>query len=428
MQKMYLRFFLAAAAILLPLLVSAQNTRYLDPIFGSTRTNGIQYGSAAPHNSTTPAPLYLDMYQPTGDTVSRRPVVLAFFGGSFIGGSTSASDIVAWCDSLSRRGYVAVAVGYRVGFNIFRTGAVVRAGYRALQDGRAAVRYLKEYADSFRIDTTQIFAVGNSAGAITALQIAYADDSNRPAESFGIPGGGSDSTDMGCMDCSGNSYAHTVEIKAVVGLWGAVLDLAGADSTDQTAALMFHSTDDTTVPIDSGHALSNSSFPVVYGSRLIHNRLVDLGKSSELYVYDGLGHNFYYGSNGAFPNNYWDTIRVPSINFLCRFNTYCDTTQIVSSVQRTQSDASAAPMRLFPNPAKELLHFQMPAQASEGEYSIEIFNAQGQALHSERAYLRPENGQIQTLTLRDMPAGFYVLRLVHTQSGTQRAQQFVVRP
>ncbi len=426
MQHMYTRLFLFAALLALPLLVEAQNTRYLDPIFSTTRTNGIQYGAAAPHNSTTPAPLLLDMYEPTGDTAARRPVVLTIFGGSFIGGSTNAADIVAWSDSLARRGYVAVAVGYRVGFNVFRTGAVVRAGYRALQDGRAAVRYLKEHADSFRLDTNQIYIVGNSAGAITALQIAYADDTNRPAESYGIPGGGSDSTDMGCMDCSGNNFAHTVEIKAVVGLWGAVLDLAGADSSDQTAALMFHSTDDTVVPIDSGNAQGVATFPIIYGSRLIHNKLIDLGKYSELYVYEGLGHNFYY-TGGTFPNAYWDSIRVPSINFLCRFNTLCDTTQIVS-VNRQRAEAVSNDMLLFPNPAKELLHFQLPSESLAGAYSIEIYNAQGQAVHSERAYLQPAGEQIQTLTLRDMPAGFYVLRLQHEGSGAQTAKQFVVRP
>lgn len=416
---MQLRNLLCAFALLAVFgSLSAQNNRYLDPIFSVTSTTGIQYGSAAPYNSTTAAPLYLDVYQPTGDTMARRPVVLAFFGGSFIGGSTSAADIVAWCDSLASRGYVSIAVGYRVGFNIFQQGAVVRAGYRALQDGRAAIRYVKEFADSLRIDTTQMYLVGNSAGAITALQIAYADDSNRPAESYGIPGSGADTTDLGCMDCSGNTYAHTIDIKAVVGLWGAVLDLAGVDSTDHTAAIMFHGTDDTVVPIDSANAFQNPSFPVLYGSRLIYQELQNFGLSSELYVYDGLGHNFYY-DNSTFPNQYWDSVRVPSINFLCRHNTGCDTTQIVSAVAQNVAPTS---FRLYPNPARNQVHVQLPEawmQDMSQPVEVAIYNVQGQAVARTQTTFA-----VTTFGTTQLANGFYLVELRHADG--RRAQEKLI--
>lgn len=421
MTKLYKILFALCVLAVAAMPVSAQNSRYLDPIFQVTRTNGIQYGSAAAFNSTTASPLTLDLYQPTGDTLSRRPVVMAFFGGSFIGGSTSAADIVAWCDTLAKRGYVAIAVGYRVGFNIFQQGAVVRAGYRALQDGRAAIRYVKEFADSMRIDTNQIFLVGNSAGAITALQIAYADDSNRPSESFGIPNSGADTTDLGCMDCSGNSYSHTIKIKGVVGLWGAVLDMAGLDANDETAAIMFHGTDDTVVPIDTGNAFQNASFPVLYGSRVIHNGLLGLGLESELYVYEGLPHNFYY-TGSTFPNAYWDSIRVPSINFLCRLNTGCDTSQIIELGINENTAVGSVAFRLYPNPARDILHIVMPENwtAAFEPTNVQIFNVQGQLVRQLQT-----NQPITTIATEGLDNGFYVVQLRHAD-GSQARQKFII--
>jgi acetyl esterase/lipase len=414
-----MKLLLSFALALLAGQIFAQSGRYLQPIFQVSRTNNIQYGAAIPNGGTATAPLRLDWYQPLGDTMARRPVVFAFYGGSFIGGSTSASDIVAWCDSLTARGYVAIAVGYRVGFNLFQQGAVVRAGYRALQDGRAAIRYVKEFADSMRIDTNQIFLLGNSAGSITALQIAYADDSNRPAESFGIPNSGSDTTDLGCMDCSGNTYAHTIDIKGVVGLWGAILDLSGIDSNDRAAAIMFHGTDDTVVPIDSNNAFQNPSFPMLYGSRLIHNDLLAVGLESELYVYDGQPHNFYYDGS-TFPNAYWDSLRVPSINFLCRHTIGCDTSQIVElSVMQARENVS---FNVFPNPANERLQVVLPqAWATESNnILINIYNLQGQ-----KVGFAPCLGDVTSVNTATLNNGFYVVELQH-RDGRRAQQKFVV--
>jgi len=400
--------------------LSAQMGRYISPIFGNvTVTTNIQYGSAAPHNSTNPAPLALDVYEPTGDTAALRPLVICIYGGSFIGGSKEAADIRKWCDTLANLGYVTVAHNYRVGFNPLQTGAVVRAGYRALQDTRAAVRFMKENASTYRIDTTQIFMVGNSAGAITALQSAYVSNADRPSETFGIPGAsGLDTTDQLNIDESTNSFAHTVEIKALVGLWGAVLDTNAIDMNDNTAVLLIHGDQDGTVPIDIGHALSQPSFPIVYGSRAIAPVIARMGMDAELEVYEGLDHNFYY-TGSTFPNAYWDTIANHGINFLCRHNTYCDQSMI--NVISVNKQLSMQPFRLFPNPAREEFNVVFDQSYNLSDVNVQLFNLQGQV--ADAPYTLTE--QNATFNVQNLPNGVYLLQ-IKTPKGVA-AQKVVVQ-
>ncbi len=397
----------------------AQTGRYIRPLFNNvTVTTNIQYGSAAPHNSTNPAPLALDVYEPTGDTAALRPLVICIYGGSFIGGSKEASDIRKWADTLANLGYVTMAHNYRVGFNPLQTGAVVRAGYRALQDTRAAVRFMKANAATYRIDTNQIFMVGNSAGAITALQAAYISNSDRPSETFGIPGAaGLDTTDLLDIDQSTNTLSNTVEVKALVGLWGAVLDTNAIDMNDNTNVLLIHGDQDATVPIDIGNALSQPSFPVVYGSRTIAPVIARMGMTAELEVYEGLDHNFYY-TGSTFPNAYWDTIANSGINFLCRQNTYCDASLInIISVNETATQA----FRLFPNPAREEFNVIFDQSYNLSDVNVQLFNLQGQV--ADAPYTLTE--QNATFNVQNLPNGVYLLQ-IKTPKGVA-AQKVVVQ-
>nr|GFD50188.1 hypothetical protein [Tanacetum cinerariifolium] len=84
------------------------------------------------------------------------------------------------------KGYVAAAIDYRLLNPNFRSLLAVAANQanlvdaviRAAADVKAAVRYFKHDADSantYHIDPTHIFVGGYSAGAITALQVAYTE-------------------------------------------------------------------------------------------------------------------------------------------------------------------------------------------------------------------------------------------------------------
>lgn len=118
--------------------------------------------------------LNLDLYQPiSSDTVlGPRPLLLLIHGGAFYNGDKKDKGYPELGNYFAERGYVVASVNYRLGFWPF-SQSVDRAGYRAVQDVNAAVRYLLKNKEQYKIDTDNIFVAGSSAGAITALNVAF---------------------------------------------------------------------------------------------------------------------------------------------------------------------------------------------------------------------------------------------------------------
>ncbi len=291
--------------------VNAQNCesqRYQFQIFSDVDVAyDVIYSNADPYdilNQDNPQDYGLDIYQPVGDPLQKRPVVFMFYGGSFINGDKSDADIVAWCDSLARYGYVAVAVNYRLGFNYVDSGSPIRAVYRAMQDLNAAVRFMLEFQEDYRIDPDHIYLGGKSAGGILVLHSTFmGEETDRPEETYGTLLEGSD---LGCISCSGNNYQHDFEIKGVIGLWGAIEDLNNITSDETIPTLMVHGDDDSVVPYDEGYPYTGQIqliFPYVYGSQSIHEHMNNLGLYNEFYSYDYGDHDVYGSSD--FPNENW---------------------------------------------------------------------------------------------------------------------------
>ncbi len=296
------------------------NNRYKQEIFPqiSIETDVI-YGNAPAlsppylnENNTFPQDLLMDIYKPVGDTLLHRPAIICAHSGAFVSGSKSADDMVAFCDSLAHRGYVAASIDYRLGMNIFNTASSIRAVYRGIQDGRAAIRFMKENATVYRIDTNNIYLLGSSAGSFIGLHNLYMDtEAERPSETFATP-------DLGCLDCSGNSYSHLGKSNGVVSLWGALYDTGYIVATDTIPLFVAHGTADATVPFGYGPPFGNTYFPATYGSQLVAQRLSNFGHNAETYFVFGEGHEFYGTSNGNWnpiPNAYWDTIFNKTIRF-----------------------------------------------------------------------------------------------------------------
>src|SRR6185436_11342997 len=88
--------------------------RYRDPVFATvTKTTDVVYGSAVDQNGTTQS-LKLDVYQPTGDAVSKRPAMVWVHGGGFSSGNKTSPEIVAEANDLAKKGYVSVSIDYRL--------------------------------------------------------------------------------------------------------------------------------------------------------------------------------------------------------------------------------------------------------------------------------------------------------------------------
>ena len=176
MKKIYLSLFAAAT---ISNVASAQNcVRYATDVYTTySVTSNITYGSNKTLTGTTQA-LTLDFYEPTADTSVMRPLIIWAHGGSFISGSKTDGDVSTLSQRFAKKGFACASINYRLGFSPFDSTGVIPALLRAVQDMKAAVRFFykdKSTTNTYKIDTNNIFIGGSSAGAITALHVAYLD-------------------------------------------------------------------------------------------------------------------------------------------------------------------------------------------------------------------------------------------------------------
>ncbi len=175
--------------------------RYLSPVFDSVTVETVKFGQGPRADGTTQE-LFMDIYQPFGDTASARAVAVFAFGGAFVTGSRDDWHAKLVCEHLAQAGYVAVSIDYRIYNDLNEMIAEILEGivlgelqqmrifFRPMQDMRASVQYLKadfaELGNNYRIDTSKILIGGASSGAITSLMTAYCDKESEMAEmSFG---------------------------------------------------------------------------------------------------------------------------------------------------------------------------------------------------------------------------------------------------
>ncbi|MFT4970659.1 MAG: acetyl esterase/lipase, partial [Chitinophagales bacterium] len=288
-------FFLALFTM-----ASAQNNchsgRYYSEVFTSTTsTSGIKFGESDPFGLLSNQDLYLDIVEPVGDTLSKRPLILHQFGGGFLIGWRTEPVIPQMAEMYAKRGFVFATIDYRLGFNPLDGQSAERAVYRASQDLRASLRFLVDNADLYGIDTSAIFITGTSAGCLAAFVSTFMNESDRVdiPSTFGIT---FEPADLGCGNCSGNNNFNNQEVKVhgIINNWGAMLDTSyidlAVDPADNVPVISFHGTNDIIVPYVSGQPFSLPIFPSVQGSFLIHQRLENQGVKNRLFPLQGLGH------------------------------------------------------------------------------------------------------------------------------------------
>ncbi|MBL4752511.1 MAG: T9SS type A sorting domain-containing protein [Flavobacteriales bacterium] len=308
------------------------SNRYQARIFDSVAvTTDIIFGNAPAvtnpyisENITFNKDLKLDLFEPLGDTLDKRPLVVMAFGGGFLLGAKEDEDIQATCDSLARLGYVTASINYRLGMSLLIASSAERAVYRGVQDFSAAVRFFKEFANVYRIDTNYIFAGGVSAGSISALQMAFGEEGDRPPSTFATSFPNS-APDLGCVDCSGNTYNHSsTNVKALINCWGATGNVNWIEPGEDVPIISFHGDQDLVVPYDSGFPFTAlATMPFVYGSLPISERADAIGLYNEFYTFQGEGHNV-WGTvvNNSFaggPTVFFQPILHSITDFLFRF-------------------------------------------------------------------------------------------------------------
>lgn len=101
----------------------------------------------------------MDIYIPEGR--GPFPAVVYIHGGGFFTGDKSAGK--TYTDFLVENGYVAISINYRLSGEATFPAAV--------HDCKAAVRYLRAHAETYRIDANNIGSWGDSAGGNLAAML-----------------------------------------------------------------------------------------------------------------------------------------------------------------------------------------------------------------------------------------------------------------
>lgn len=256
--------------------VSESGQRYVDHVFANVDVQ----------RALTFAPgLAMDVFTPSGDTATNRPVLILAAGGGFVGQVRTAVEPIA--RDFARRGYVTATIDYRVlpGTPLTADELAV-ASATATHDMFAAVRFFRADAlagNTHGIRADAIFVGGESAGGVLAAMAATLDPSDTIASSaianyYAANGG-----------VYGNVGSHGATASAVNGamvLSGAILDLA---TVDAASAVLYaaHEEFDSIVPCQTAAEGANFTGLVVSGACDLVPAYTSAGASAELFLVAG---------------------------------------------------------------------------------------------------------------------------------------------
>ncbi len=178
---------------LMALSMTAFSQRYESEVFTNVNvTSNEVYGVNVSVLGGTPFSdtLKMDVYEPVGDTASERYLIIMAHSGSYLPkgvntlpfGNKNDSAMMELCTQFAKRGWVAAAINYRLGWNPTpdilggdqetRASTIIQAVFRSVQDMSTAVRYFRKdeaTSNAFKIDADHIAVGGTNSGGYAAL-------------------------------------------------------------------------------------------------------------------------------------------------------------------------------------------------------------------------------------------------------------------
>lgn len=271
----------------IPCIAFAQQS-YVQKKFQNRTTNNLVYGIDTLYNGYVDT-LKLDLYQPINDSNCLRPILVVVHGGAWIGGDKAGGVIPSVCKEFASRGYLVASINYRMGMHptssytpyaicphekcsyVADTSEWYRAAFRAAQDVKSAVRFLKNRAKQDSADARNVFLLGESAGAFTAYLAAWMDqNSEKPAQAGNlssapnpdadlstcvVAGTNKQRPDLGSINGRGNLGNMDASVKGVAAFYGGVFDTAifrQKNAADTPVLYMYHQTCDVVVDNNKG--------------------------------------------------------------------------------------------------------------------------------------------------------------------------------
>jgi len=415
MQRILFSIILSSLFFILPSTLSAQfncdSTRFLVEVFDSVEvSSGVQYGMNG-------RALLMDVYEPKGDTMSERPLLILAFGGSFVFGNRDDGYMVELGTTFAKMGYVVASIDYRVTTSLVTNpsnanfyGAVLKATH----DMRASVRYFRkdiaENGNTFRVNTDLIYAGGVSAGGITGIHLGYLRDLDEfPAEM--------DTTGVGGVEGLSGNLGYSSEVAGIINYCGAIGDSAWIDP-DEVPMLSMHGNNDAIVPYASGAVvLFNANLPVD-GSASMNIRMANEGIENPFLTWEGAGHTPFLTGFSSTPALYMDSLFSFSSSIL--YGWVCDYYSNATSIE--PSLAEEIQVKVFPNPATEIIQVEWD-RFKQRELKIELYAVNGQALQ----LAQEDYGNGIRIYREGLPAGYYLISLEEPGSRRRFYQNVLLR-
>lgn len=231
--------------------------------------------------------LHIGLVRPVDNLPGKkRPLVIGLQGSGFANTCFPEPCYIKYSDNVLKpnfvpQGFVTASIQYRLNspfdFQWLKINdeKLKETHYKAVQDARQAIKYIFENADKFGVDTNNVFLIGNSAGAITALHSVYLGDDEVPknlSEKYGKP-------------------EKRENLKGVISLSGAIYDLSYLKGDEKIPLMIVHGRDDEIVPFGKGFYLGLKRLTPVFGGKAIYDEAVKQTIPVKGYFYE-FGHAF----------------------------------------------------------------------------------------------------------------------------------------
>ncbi len=222
------------------------------------------------------------VFNPTITSKTNAPAMLFFFGGGWNSGSPT--QFVKYCERLSERGMVGIVADYRVKS---RQGVQAKT---CVEDALDALRYIAANATTLGIDSDRIGVGGGSAGGHLAASLGTIHASDpaapkvmalfNPATILAPISDDLSDAPLGELKKMNALYqAKEEHLRIRIGLEPVELSPFHHVASNSPPAIIFHGTNDKTVPYES--------------AKLFASQLRKNGVFVDLKTYEGAGHGFF---------------------------------------------------------------------------------------------------------------------------------------
>ena len=217
------------------------------------------------YKTTPQGELAIHIFEP--DTDEQTAAIVFFFGGGWTGGTPK--QFFPHCQYLSERGIFAASAEYRI------KSKHNTSPYECVEDGKSAIRWLRAHADKLNIDPNRIASGGGSAGGHVGACTGTVPSQDAPDEDMAV------SSRPNAMVL----FNPVVDVMALKRLAERFPGDPRAISpfhhicSNQPPTIIFHGTDDTTVPYEQAQRFTKA--------------MREAGNTCELCAYEGRGHGFF---------------------------------------------------------------------------------------------------------------------------------------